>query len=91
MDGPQTRLRLSVISFGLAVGATAALYVFLLGISAGLFGWGLIAVQVLSNLFIGYEPSFVGAIAGGVWAFVDGLVGGILIAFIYNRLQRAQH
>lgn len=84
------RARLGVISLGLAVGVTAAIYVFLLGIAAGLFGWGVVAVSVLSNLFIGYEPSVVGSITGAVWAFVNGLVAGILIAWLYNAFLRAR-
>jgi membrane associated rhomboid family serine protease len=43
-------------------------------------------VQVLSSLFVGYGPSFVGVVAGAVWAFFDGFVAGVLIAWLYNRL-----
>lgn len=78
------KTRLGVLSLGLAIGLTAAIYVFLLGMAAGLFGWGILAVQVLSSMFIGYSPSFVGSIAGAVWAFVDGFVAGVLIAQVYN-------
>lgn len=77
---------LAVISFGLAVGLTWALAVFLLGIAAGLFDWGVTVVAVLSSLYIGYEPSFVGSVAGTVWAFADGFIGGVIVAWLYNRL-----
>ncbi len=77
---------LAVISFGLAVGLTWALAVFLLGIDAGLFDWGVTVVAVLSSLYIGYEPTFVGSVAGTVWAFADGFIGGVIIAWLYNRL-----
>ena len=80
-----THATLGVISFGLALGLTCALLVFLLGIMAGLFGWGAFLAQVLQNLFIGFAPTFVGSIAGAVWAFVDGFIAGALIAFFYNR------
>ena len=76
---------LGVISFGLAVGLTAAIGVFLLGTLSAVFGWGVPLVLILSSLYIGFEPSFVGSIAGAVWAFVDGLVAGVLIAWFYNR------
>ena len=78
--------RLGIISLGVALGLTSAVIVFVLGIMAGLFGWGVVAVQVLSSLYIGYEPSFVGSIAGGVWAFVDGFFVGVMIAWLYNRV-----
>jgi hypothetical protein len=34
--------------------------------ATAMFGWGIGVVQVLSTLYIGYEPSFVGAISGAV-------------------------
>ena len=77
---------LGVISYGLALGITAAIFTFLLGLIAGLFEWGLPVVLVLSSLFIGYGPSIVGSIAGAVWAFFDGFVAGVLLAWLYNRL-----
>jgi len=39
----------------------------------------------LSGLYIGFGPSFVSAITGTVWALVDGLILGVLIAWLYNR------
>ncbi len=41
---------------------------------------------VLSSLYIGYAPSFVGSVAGTVWAFADGFIGGVIVAWLYNRL-----
>lgn len=77
---------LGVISFGLAVGLTSGIMVFLLGVVASLFGWGVEMAVALSSLFIGFGPSFVGSIAGAVWASVDGFVFGLLIAWFYNRM-----
>jgi hypothetical protein len=60
---------------------------------AAFFGWGMLVVQVLSSLYIGYGPTFVGTIAGAVWAFVDGFVAGVLIAWLYKQflLYRTTH
>jgi hypothetical protein len=74
--------RLGVMSFGVACGITLAVAVFILAMATAMFGWGIGVVQVLSTLYIGYEPSFVGA----VWAFVDGFIGGAVLAWIYNKL-----
>lgn len=84
------RVRLGVISFGLALGVTAAIFTFILGITAALFGWGAALVDVLANLYIGYGPHFVGSIAGAVWAFVVGLVAGMLVAWLYNAFLRSR-
>ena len=86
----QHHATLGVVSFGLAVGTTSAVLVFVLGIMAAFFGWGAPLAAALSTLFIGFGPTFVGSIAGAVWAFVSGLIAGLLIAWFYNRflLQR---
>ena len=78
-------MTLGVISLGLAIGVTWAIAVFVLGLAAWLFGWGVEVAGALSGLYIGFGPSFVGAITGAVWGFVDGLILGALIAWFYNR------
>lgn len=84
MAADQRHTTLGVISLGLAVGAASAVFAFVLGVMATLFGWGQEAAAALSSVFIGYGPGFVGAIAGAVWAFVAGLIFGCLIAAFYN-------
>ena len=73
MAQDQHHATLGVISLGLAIGVTSAVFVFILGVMAAAFGWGVPIAIALSSLYIGYGPTFVGAIAGAVWAFVDGL------------------
>lgn len=89
----QTHGTLGVISFGLAVGLTWAIAVVMLAITAGLFGWGAKIAAVLQNLYLGYSPNVVGAVAGAVWAFVHAFVLGMLVAWFYNRflLVRRRH
>ncbi len=81
----QKHATLGVISFGLAVAVTWAMGVFILGVMAAAFGWGVPLVALLASLYIGFGPTFVGSIAGAVWGFVDGFVGGVLIAWLYNK------
>ena len=90
LPGPPLKLRLGVISFGLAVGVTGALFTFVLGLTAGLLGWGILLVEILAHLFIGYAPHLVGSITGAVWAFVDGFVAGMLVAWLYNIFLRSR-
>ncbi len=47
------RATLGVISVDLAFGITWVLGVFVLGLAAGLFDWGVNVVAVLSSLYIG--------------------------------------
>ncbi len=85
MTQTQSKATLGVVSLGLAFGVTWALGVFLLGLAAGLFDWGVPVVAVLSSVYIGYSPTFVGSITGAVWGFVDGFIGGVIIAWLYNK------
>lgn len=89
----QRHATLGVISLGLAIGVSWAIAVFVLGMVAWLFGWGTGVAGALASLYIGYGPSFVGAIAGAVWGFADGLIFGVMIAWFYNRflLARQRH
>ncbi len=84
------RIHLGVISFGLALGVTGAVFAFMLAVAVGLLGWSPVPVELLSHLFIGYGPTVIGAIAGAVWAFVDGFIAGMLIAWIYNISLRSR-
>jgi hypothetical protein len=85
MTQDQHHTTLGVVSFGLALGLTWAIFVFVLGIVAGFLGWGVGIAVALSTLYVGYDATLIGAIAGAVWAFVNGLVAGVLIAWFYNR------
>ena len=85
MARDEHHMTLGVVSFGLALGLTWALLVFALGLVAAFLGWGIGIAIALSTLYVGYGPTLIGSIAGAVWAFVSGLVAGVLIAWFYNR------
>ena len=59
--------------------------VFLLAIVAAAFGWGVNIAVAIQSLYLGYGPTFVGAVTGAVWAFAHGLIGGAMIGWLYNR------
>ena len=78
-------MNLDVRRFALAGGIYWGLGFFFLGIM-GHYGWGTKVVDVLSSVYIGYSTTFIGAIIGGIWGFVDALIAGALFAWLYNRL-----
>jgi hypothetical protein len=39
----------------------------------------------LGHFYLGYSFSLVGAFVGLVYGFVDGAIGGALLAWLYNR------
>jgi hypothetical protein len=75
------------LALGIAIGVLWAFYVFCAGIFA-MFGWGAALVAALGSFYIGYGASIVGAVIGAIWAFVDGFVAGLVIAWIYNMVAK---
>jgi len=75
------------LALGVAIGVLWAIYVAFVGIAA-MFGWGNAIVDALASLYIGYAASIIGAIIGAVWAFVDGFIAGVVIAWIYNFVAK---
>ncbi len=79
--------KLNVRKLAVSTGIVWAACVLFLGWVAS-SGWGVSMVSVISSLYVGYGPSFVGGIIGGVWAFFDGAIGGALIAWVYNMAKK---
>jgi len=79
--------KLEIVPLAIALGAAWAVGVLFIGWAAS-FGWGVELTEAISSLYIGYGPSFLGGIIGAVWAFVDGAIGGAIIAMVYNALAR---
>ena len=80
-------MKLNVKSFSLSFGLAFGIYMLFLGWVSAL-GWGIRDVSIISNLYIGYGPTFVGGIIGGVWGFVDGAICGYLISTFYNYFSK---
>jgi len=77
-------MQLNIKAFALACGITWGVGLFLLT-------WWLIATggptgeeTIIGRVYLGYRVSPLGSLIGLVWAFVDGLIGGAVLAWIYN-------
>ena len=77
--------KINVWKFALAWGISFGVYLMVLGWFAA-FGWGTKIVDMVSSLYIGYAPSFLGGVIGGIWAFVDWTIGVAIVGWIYNAL-----
>jgi hypothetical protein len=75
---------------GVAVGSVAAVYFFLIGVTATYLGWGGEIVTAFSTIFIGYDATLVGSFAGGLWALIEWFALGVIMAFVYNTLHRVR-
>ena len=80
-------MRLNALAFGLACGLIWGLGLFIIT-------WWIIAFDsqqpgeatVLGQVYRGYEITTIGSIIGLVWGFFDGLIGGVIFAWLYNLL-----
>ena len=80
-------MKLNVLALGLACGLIWGLGLFIIT-------WWIIAFDgqqpgetlVLGRIYRGYELTTMGSLLGLVWGFFDGLVGGMIFAWLYNLL-----
>ena len=80
-------MKLNIKAFALTCGLLWAVSVFLLT-------WWVIAFEgatgeatLLGKFYRGYNISALGSVIGGLWALVDGLLGGAILAWMYNALS----
>lgn len=66
-----------------SLGCVWTIFVVFLGVAAA-FGWGEELVPIVSSIYVGFDTTVLGVVIGSVWAFVDGVIGGALIAILYN-------
>jgi len=55
--------------------------------------WWIIAMQGVTNevtligqVYLGYRVSPIGSVIGLAWGLVDGFVGGLIFAWLYNKV-----
>lgn len=80
----QSCAKLHVVAFGMGIGVTWALGLFIVGLLAVYTSTGVDMVNALGDLYVGFKPTLGGVFIGTVWALVDGFIGGAIIAFVYN-------
>jgi hypothetical protein len=81
-------MRLNVKAFALAGGILWGASVCLATLWLLAFGYQGEMIQLLDHFYIGYTYSVTGAFVGLLWGFIDGLIGGALFAWLYNRLTK---
>ena len=79
---------LNVRAFGLACGALTAFAMLVMTWWLVVGGGGADLERFLGRFYFGYSITWIGGVIGAVYGFVDGVIGGALIAWLYNRLAR---
>jgi hypothetical protein len=79
--------RWSVRGLALSVGLVWAAGLLILSLMAKFLNWGLAVTGPIESVYIGYELSLIGIVVGVAWAFLDGFVGGAVVAWVYNKFR----
>lgn len=79
--------KIDVKALAIGLGLSWGLGMLLVG-EAAAFGWGGKFVDVISSVYIGFAPTLLGGVIGGIWGFFDGAIGGALIALFYNAFAK---
>ncbi len=80
--------KLDVRAFGLACGIVWGGAMLFLGFLNMFCVWGTGIENAMATLYIGYKPTILGSIIGGIWGFVDAGIGGLVVAWLYNRIAK---
>ena len=80
--------KLDVRAFGLACGILWGFAMLVLGLINTFNTWGAEIEQLMATVYIGYKPTILGSIIGGIWGFLDAGIGGLIIAWLYNKFSR---
>ena len=80
-------MKLNVRAFALSCGLVW-------GIGLFLMTWWIIAfdgatgeITLIGRLYRGYSITPLGSLIGLIWGYLDGLIGGAIFAWLYNRLR----
>jgi hypothetical protein len=79
--------KLNVKALAIGLGVSWAACMLFVG-WASIFGWGTKFVELMSSVYVGFAPTFLGGIIGAIWGFIDGAIGGAIIAFVYNMIVK---
>jgi hypothetical protein len=80
-------MKINVKAFAVAAGVWWGLGLFALTWWMILFQGATGDPTVLGRVYRGYSLSPIGSVIGLAWGFVDGLIGGAILAWLYNRVS----
>lgn len=78
-------MKINVQAFALTCGIVWGAGLFLITWWIIAFGGVIDEPAFIGRIYLGYRITPAGSIIGMVWAFVDGIIGGAIFAWLYNR------
>ena len=83
-------MKLNVKVFGLTCGIIWGIGLMIITWWIILWDGSMTASTFIGRVYRGYNFTFVGSLYGLIWGFVDGLIGGIIFAWLYNLLAKGK-
>ena len=80
--------KLNICAMGMAIGLTWGFGCLFLSYMQIWFQMGQPMIDAIASIYLGYEATYLGGVIGLFWAFIDGFIGGIIVAFLYNKFMR---
>ena len=81
-------MKLKVLPLGLTFGVLGAFAMIIMTIAAMYFNYGMLFTDFVMSIYPFYEVSWFGVLIGGLGGFLDGLIGGVLVASLYNGFSK---
>lgn len=79
-------MKLNVKAFGLTCGLLWGLGLMFITWWIILFDGPILGTTFIGRIYRGYSISFTGSLFGLIWGFFDGLIGGAIFAWLYNKI-----
>ncbi len=80
--------KLVVKAFGLACGIIWGAVMLILGLAGHFFAYGAKFGEAMASIYIGYTPTLLGSVIGGIYGCIDGGIAGLALAWLYNKLAK---
>ncbi len=83
-------MKLKPLALGIALGSVWGASVCITTWISCYTGYGHVFLETMAlSIYPGYTITPVGSVLGLVYGFIDGLVGGAVLAWVYNRIVKA--
>jgi hypothetical protein len=79
-------MRLNVRAFALTCGLLMGLGLFFVTLWIIAFDGASGEITFVGRVYRGYNISYLGSVYGLIWGFFDGLIGGAILAGLYNLI-----
>ena len=78
--------KLHPLAFGIALGIISGLSTLIMGLLAYLVLNGKPLVSMFGTMYITYNPSLINSTIGGLIVFINAIIAGVIVAWLYNLL-----